>query len=286
VPPDLTWPEGHRLALSIVVNVEEGAQTSLADGDPTAEPVDELGVTPRAGTPNHSNDSNYAYGINAGFPRVAAALDAAGMRATWTCAALALERAPQVAAFIRDRGDEAASHGHRWVHQFRMDEQEEREFLRAAVTSITATVGQRPVGHLSRYLLTDRTRRLLREEGFLYHMDDFSRDEPWWDDEQGIVVVPYAIDTNDMRMWTHPSITPNDWADYAITTFDRLLAESSRAPRMMSLGVHLRIIGRPGRIGAFERFLEHAASADGVWITTRRAIAERVVELREAAGVA
>lgn len=270
------WPEGRRLALSVVINVEEGAEQSIVDGDLAPDPVDEMGLVLKRPIRNHQNETNYQYGITEGFPRVAALLTAFEAKATWTTAAVALERAPQVADFIRERGDEAASHGYRWIHHFRMEEAEEREFLRKAVSSITATVGTRPVGHLSRYLHTDHTRRILAEEGFLYHMDDLSADEPFWDMAGGIpiVVVPYAIDSNDMKMWAEPSYTPRHWLDYACDTFDRLYAEGVDRPRMMSLGLHLRIIGRPGRIGAFERFLEHVTGHDDVWVTTRRAIAQ------------
>lgn len=270
------WPGDARLALSLVVNVEEGAEMSIVDGDPVPEPVDELGLRLEREMRNFGNESNYRYGIEEGFPRVVALLDNYGVPATWTAAALALERSPHVAEAIRARADEAASHGYRWVHQFRMEENEERAFLRRAADSIERTVGTRPAGHLSRYLLTENTRRLLAEEGFLYHMDDYSRDEPFWAEagDRSIVVVPYAIDTNDMKMWTEPSYTPRQWLDYTVATFDRLLAEGGDRPRMMSLGLHLRIIGRPGRIGALEGFLDHVAGHTDVWTATRRSIAE------------
>ncbi len=269
------WPNGSRLALSIVVNVEEGAEASIADGDPYPEPVDELGISPRGAIRHLANESNYAYGIIEGFQRVATALAERDLAATWTAAAVALERAPEIATFINGRDDEVASHGYRWVHQFKMTESEERAFLRAASDSIEQTIGTRPAGHLSRYLTTPNTRRILAEEGFTYHMDDYSRDVPYWDKsvDPPIVVVPYAIDTNDMKMWSHPGYTPAMWLDYAIQTFDRLKAESAAATRMMSVGVHLRVIGRPGRIWALEKFLDHVQQADHAWIAHRRDIA-------------
>ena len=268
-------PSSKSLALSIVVNVEEGAEMSILDGDRGPEPVDEMGLTLKAPIRNYGNESNYQYGIKEGFPRVASLLDRYNMAATWTCAALALERAPHIAAFIRDRADEAASHGYRWIHQFRLDEAAERDFLQKAVRSIEASVGVRPTGHLSRYLLTDNTRRLLVEEGFDYHMDDYSGDEPYWATTSAgpVVIMPYAVDTNDMKMWSFGSYTPRQWLEYAIDSFDALYAERREGFRYMSLGLHLRIIGRPGRIGALERFLAHVASHDDVWITHRRTIA-------------
>ncbi|MBL8327876.1 MAG: polysaccharide deacetylase family protein [Rubrivivax sp.] len=280
-PSAWSWPQGARLALSLVVNVEEGSQYSVAGGDPFPEPVDELGVVLKKPVHMHGNESNYRYGLVEGAPRIVALLDRFGLPATWTAAALSLERAPELAATIRARGDETCSHGWRWVHQFRLKEDEERDFIRRAAQSIERSTGTRPVGWLSRYLHTDATRRLLQEEGFSYHMDDYSADTPFWaavpGSDRPMVIVPYALDSNDMKMWVAPSYTPDLWLKYACDSFDTLLAEAqqgTRPPRMMSLGLHLRIIGRPGRIGALQRFLEHVAGRPGVWVTTRRAIAE------------
>lgn len=248
---------------------------SVLDGDRGPEPVDEMGIVLKRPVRNFANESNYRYGIKEGFYRVTQVLADHRLPATWTAAALALERAPKVAQFIVGRGDEAASHGYRWAHQFRMEESEERDFIQRAVRSITRTIGARPVGHLSRYLVSDNTRRILAEEGFLYHMDDYSGDEPFWEvvDERPLVIMPYAVDTNDMKMWSEPSYTPSQWLEYAIDTFDCLYAEGADRPRMMSLGLHLRVIGRPGRIGAFRRFVEHVESHQAVWVATRRDIA-------------
>jgi hypothetical protein len=269
------WPNEAKLALSLVVNVEEGAEQNLADGDRGPEPVDELGVMLKKPVRNYGNESNYAYGINEGAPRVLNLLQKYGMSATFTAAAVALERAPQVAQRIAADGHEVCAHGHRWAFQLGMDEARERQFIRDASVSIERTTGRRPVGWLSRYLHTGETRRLLVEEGYEYHMDDFSRDEPFMDRTYArpIVVLPYALDTNDMKMWNAPALMPRDWLQYLKDSFDCLYAESAARPRMMSVGVHLRIIGRPGRIVAFEEFLRYAASVRGVWIARRSDIA-------------
>lgn len=274
------WPNGARLALSVVVNVEEGAEMNVADGDKGPEAVDELGIALRKPIRNFSNESNYQYGIKAGAPRVLALLKRYDVSATFTAAALSLERAPDLARQIAADGHETCAHGYRWVHQFGMDEDAERDFIRSAADSIERTTGARPTGWLSRYLLTENTRRLLVEEGYSYHMDDFSDDLPFWDTVDGkpILIVPYALDSNDMKMWVSPALTPADWLDYAVDTFDWLYAEGADAPKMMSLGVHLRIIGRPGRIGAFEKFLRHVAAHDKVWIATRQQIAAHWAE--------
>lgn len=276
----LSWPDGKTLALSVVLNVEEGSEMSVADGDKKPEPVDELGVALGVPIRNYANESNYQYGIRAGGPRILRVLAKHGVTTTVTAAALSLERAPALTAALVEGGHEIAAHGWRWIHQFSYDEAREREFIDKAADSIERTCGARPAGWLSRYLHTPRTRRLLVEAGFRYHMDDFSDDVPRWETVEGaarpLICMPYALDTNDMKFWTAPSYTPDQWLDYARRSFDQLLAESrEQGPRMLSVGLHLRIIGRPGRIGALDAFLEHVAGAEGVWIATRKAIAER-----------
>jgi peptidoglycan/xylan/chitin deacetylase (PgdA/CDA1 family) len=276
--PVYSWPDKARLALSIVVNVEEGSEYNVGEGDKITEPVDELAVHLTKPIRNYGNESNYRYGVAEGHARVAALLDKYDITATYTAAALSLERAPEIAAYLHHSRHETCSHGWRWIHQFRLDEAQEREFIRKAADSIEHTTGTRPVGWLSRYLHTAVTRRLLQEEGFLYHMDDYSADAPFWAPVDGsdkpMVIVPYQLDTNDMKMWLAPSYLPSHWLEYAIDTFDTLYAEGAHAPRMMSLGLHLRIIGRPGRIAAFEKFLKYVGDKQGVWYATRRGIAE------------
>jgi peptidoglycan/xylan/chitin deacetylase (PgdA/CDA1 family) len=275
----IDWPNGAKLALSIVVNVEEGSEMTVARGDRGMEPVDELGIHIKSPIRNYGNESNYLYGIKAGAPRVVKLLRQYDIKASWTVAALSLENHPDIGAAIRDLGHEPVSHGYRWVHQFKMDEAAERDFIRKAVHSIEATTGTRPYGWLSRYFHTDNTRRLLIEEGFDYHMDDYSGDVPFWDRTtvpgKPIVIVPYQLDDNDMKMWSDPAYTPQSWLAYAKACFDQLYREGVAGnPKMMSLGLHLRIIGRPGRIWAFEEFLRHVRAHDGVWVATRREIAQ------------
>lgn len=283
---DLVWPGDAKLALSIVVNVEEGSEMTIADGDKKPEPVDELGVALGIPIRNFVNESNYQYGVRAGAPRILDLLEDYGFETTFTAAALALERAPAMTKRVVAQGHEVCSHGWRWIHQFSYDEDRERDFIRKAADSIEKTTGTRPVGWLSRYLHTERTRRLLVEEGFTYHMDDLSDDVPRWEavdmgggETRPIVCVPYAIDTNDMKFWTSPAYTPEQWLAYVTNSFDWLLDEARRkGPRMMSVGLHLRIIGRPGRIWALQKLFDHVAGKPDVWITCRRAIAETFAE--------
>jgi len=276
------WPNNSRLALSIVVNVEEGSESNILDGDPGPEQVDELGLAIRKPMRMHVNESNYEYGVTEGWPRIHRLLKRYGVTATFTAAAVSLERAPQIADVIRNEGHEVCSHGYRWMHQFKFSEEQEREFMRKAADSMENTTGKRPKGWLSRYLHTDNTRRLLQEEGYMYHMDDVSADEPFWGKVDGsdepMVIVPYAIDSNDMKLWTDPAFTPDQWLKYAIDTFDVLYEEGAEQTRMMSLGLHLRIIGRPGRIWALEEFFKHVAKKSDIWYATRLQIAETFAE--------
>lgn len=282
IPPQFCWPNGTKLAVSLVINVEEGAEQNIRDGDKGPEPVDELGAVPNRPMRVYGNESNYQYGIKAGWPRIRDLFDTYHFAPTITAAALALERAPEIAADIVARKWEVAAHGYRWSHQFWMDEEKERAFITKARDSLVKTTGQKPQGWLSRYLLTDQTRRILAEEGFTYHMDDYSGDMPFWDGvetAQGIkpmLITPYAIDTNDMKMWVAPAMQPWDWAEYVIQSFDALLAEARRGQaRVLNIGLHLRIVGRPGRIGALNRIMAHVkAHEDEVFVAGRNSLAQ------------
>ena len=280
-PPGFTWPGGKTLAFSLVVNVEEGAERSILKGDKAPEPVDELMPPLKAPIRVHGNESSYRYGINRGAPRILERLERHGIPATWTICAEALERAPWLGEAIAARGDEPANHGYRWLFTHHMSPAEEREFVEKGTRSIAQTCGREPVGYLSRYLHTDHLRATLADLGYLYHMDDYSDDFPRWEvtDSGPIVVLPYAVDSNDMKFWLSPAFTPEMWVSYARRTFDTLLAESrTHGARMMSLGLHLRIIGRPGRIGALDEVLDYVTGHDGVWIATREEIARAFAE--------
>lgn len=276
-------PNGANLALSIVVNVEEGSEMTIARGDKGMEPVDELGVFMKLPIRNYGNESNYLYGIKAGAPRIVKLLKDYEIEASWTAAALSLENHPEIAHAIVNLGHETISHGYRWIHQFKFDEDTENNFIKKAITSIEKSTNTRPFGWLSRYFHTDNTRRLLIENGFKYHMDDYSGDTPFWDattiPDKPILIMPYQLDNNDMKMWINPAFTPTAWLEYATRGFDQALKEGREGnPKMMSLGLHLRIIGRPGRIWALEEFFNYIKSQSDVWVTTRIKIAEHFIK--------
>lgn len=274
------WPDNARIAVSLVVNFEEGSELSPKEGDRYAELTDEFGVTMKKGVRNVANETAYQYGIKAGGPRILNLLQQHGLKATYTAAALALERAPALTAAIVADGHEFCGHGYRWMHQFNMDEATEREFIAKAVESITRTTGERPVGWLSRYMCSPNTRRLLVEQGFLYHMDDYSDDLPFWDavDGKPILINPSALDTNDFKFWLNPAFGPEHWLRYVTDAFDLLYEEGATAPKVLSLGLHQRMIGHPGRFRNLQRFVAHMLGHDHVWVATRRQIAERWIE--------
>jgi peptidoglycan/xylan/chitin deacetylase (PgdA/CDA1 family) len=268
----MIWPNQARIAVSLVVNVEEGSERSVLRGDSGMEAVDELGMFVKGPVRNYANESNYQFGITTGAPRILRLLAKHDFRTTWTVCGQSLEAAPDLARAIVAAGHEPCSHGYRWQFQYKMDEATERDFIARAVAAIEATTGQRPLGWLSRYLPSDNTRRLLSEAGFVYHMDDFSGELPFWDRHypNPIVVVPYQLDTNDMKMWSDPAYTARAWLDYVVDSFDTLYEEGGG---MLSVGMHLRIMGRPGRAHALARLLQHVGSRKGVWVATRLEIA-------------
>jgi peptidoglycan/xylan/chitin deacetylase (PgdA/CDA1 family) len=275
-PPDPGWPGGSRLAVSIVVNVEEGAELSLADGDERNEFVHEV-VEEVVGKPDLCMESHFEYGMRAGYWRIADLLDRFRVKATFSASARALERSPWLARDLRARGHEISAHSYRWERHAHLEEAEERDVIARTVAAIETAAGARPVGWHTRSSPSPNTRRLLVEEGgFLYDSDAYNDDLPYVVEVAGRshVVLPYAFDTNDMRFTRQGGfVQGDDFARYCLAAFDWLYDEGARAPKMMSLGLHLRIIGRPGRIGGLEAVLQRMCAADAVWFARRDEIA-------------
>ena len=283
--PAVRWPNGAQLAVSIVVNIEEGAELSLAAGDASNEFIYEA-VERVEGSRDLCMESHYAYGTRRGWGRIRAALHRYGVTATLNACGRALHHSPWIASEAVLDGHEVSSHGWRWERQVNMSEAEERSVIARAVADISAAAGTPPVGWHTRSATSENTRRLLVEHGgFLYDSNAYDDDTPYMVTIAGreIVVLPYAFDTNDMRFQPGGGfVQGEDFAGYCISAFDRLYAEGADAPRMLSIGLHLRIIGRPARIGGLERLLEYMASKDRVWFASRRQIAEH---WREAIGL-
>lgn len=275
-PPHPRWPGGARVAVSFVVNFEEGAEYSVAEGDATNEAVYE--VTDRLqGIPDPCLQSHFDYGTRVGWWRIADLFERFGAPLTLSSCGLAVERTPQIAQDALRRGHEVSAHGWRWESHARMSEEAERQNIARTVRAIEAATGQRPVGWHTRSASSPMTRRLLVEEGgFLYDSDFYGDDLPCRVQVDGRphLLLPYAFDTNDMH-FQHSDrfVRAEDFAGYVIDAFDWLWREGGRCPRMMSVGLHLRMIARPARIRALERILQHMQDRGDVWIARRDAIA-------------
>jgi peptidoglycan/xylan/chitin deacetylase (PgdA/CDA1 family) len=274
--PKERWPGDASLAVSFVVNFEEGAEFSVSEGDERNESIYEVDHQ-LDGLPDPCLDSHFEYGARAGWWRVMDLLEAYAAKATVSACGRAAERLPALAQDAIARGHEVAAHGWRWESHAGMSEAVERARIARTVAAITQATGVRPVGWHTRSASSINTRRLLVEEGgFLYDSDAYNDDLPYVlrYDERCHVVLPYAFDTNDMQFQnTNRFRGAADFAAYVLEAFDWLMREGRRAPKMMSIGLHLRMIGRPGRIGALERILAAVQARDGVWIARRDDIA-------------
>jgi peptidoglycan/xylan/chitin deacetylase (PgdA/CDA1 family) len=281
-PPDPRWPGGARVAISFVVNFEEGAEFSIADGDADNEAVYEIEQR-LVGQPDPAIDSHFEYGSRAGWWRIMDLFGEHGAKATVSTSGRAAERLPLLAADAAKRGHELSAHGWRWESHHGLSEAEERERITRTVAAIQAAAGTRPVGWHTRSPASYNTRRLLVEEGgFLYDSDAYNDDLPYFVAVGGRrhLVLPYAFDTNDMQFFhTQRFSGARDFAEYLIEAFDWLHREGAHQPKMLSIGLHLRMIGRPGRIGALDRILRHIHDKRGAWIARRMDIARHWLAL-------
>ncbi|WP_264069854.1 allantoinase PuuE [Mycolicibacterium komossense] len=282
-PPHPNWPGGANVAVQFVLNYEEGGENNVLHGDPASETFlsEIVGAQPY---PNRhlSMESLYEYGSRAGLWRVLRVFDRRELPLTIFGVALALARNPEAVHAFLERGDEIACHGLRWWSYQLVDEQIEREHMAEAVQMLTQLTGSAPLGW---YTGRDspHTRALVVEHGgFLYDSDSYADDLPYWTVVGGRdhLVVPYTLDTNDMK-YVSASGFPSgaEFFTYLRDAFDVLYAEGAAgAPKMLSVGLHCRLVGRPARVAALERFLDHVQSHDKVWITRRVDIARHWVE--------
>ena len=274
-PPQFKWPGEARLALNIVVNYEEGAERNLLDGDQDLEPLTEAVYPARPGERELALESFYEFGSRVGIWRLIDLFDRYGIWPTVFACGQALERNPSVAQAFVQRKYDMVGHGYRWVSHFGLTEEQEREQIRKATASIQRSTGQRIIGWFTRPPQTVVTRRILAEEGFLFDCGAYNDDLPYFQEVRGrpFLVVPYTLDVNDVRFWKAGFFTASDFSAYCIDAFDALYKECARTPRMMSVGLHPRIIGRPGRIVGLDRFLAHVLEHADVWIASRTEIA-------------
>jgi len=274
-PPDPRWPGGARLALSFVLNYEEGGERTPLEGDPQAESFlhEVVGAPPTVGRRDLNVESMFEFGSRVGFWRVQRIFARYGFPLTVYAVGQALERNPQAARAMAEAGFEVASHGWRWIDYWDMPEEEERAHIRRAIEAIERLCGRRPVGWYTGRV-SENTRRLVVEEGgFLYDSDSYADELPYWLSVAGRdhLVIPYTLDANDSKfLHANGFVTAGDFLDYLVDSFDQLYEEGGR---MMSVGLHCRICGRPGRARALERFLAYVKERPAVWVATREEIA-------------
>ena len=281
-PPDPRWPADARIALQFVLNYEEGGENCVLHGDAGSEQFLSEIVGASAYPARHlSMESIYEYGSRAGVWRILREFERRGLPLTVFAVAMALERNPEAVAAFRELGHEIAGHGWRWIHYQDVDEATEREHMRIAVEIQRRLTGDAPLGW---YTGRDspNTRRLVCDHGdFLYDSDYYGDDLPFWmpvatSDGRTVdhLVIPYTLDANDMRFATPQGFnTAEQFTRYLCDSFDVLYAEGDSAPKMMSVGMHCRLLGRPGRFAALQRFLDHVAMHDRVWVCRRVDIA-------------
>ncbi|MCB5199138.1 allantoinase PuuE [Loktanella sp. TSTF-M6] len=275
--PDPKWPNGARIAIQIVVNYEEGGENNILHGDPASEAfLSEIpGAVPWPGQRHWNMETIYEYGARAGFWRLHRLLHDTPV--TVFGVATALARGPEQVAAMQASGWEIASHGLKWIEYKDTHEDTERTHIQRAVRLHTEVTGERPRGFYQGRASMN-SMRLAAEEGFDYLADSYADDLPFWQTFGGKdhLVVPYTLDANDMRFSTPNGFNAGDqFFDYLKASFDALYREGvDGAPKMMSIGLHCRLAGRPGRIEALRKFMDHARSHDGVWFATRAQIAD------------
>jgi len=285
-PPAITWPGGARVAVSLVVNYEEGAEMAVEAGDAENEKVGEFASVVGPGRRDLGQEQIFAYGTRVGLRRFLDAFDRHAVRTTWWMCGRAVERTPALAAEVARRGHEAACHGWRWRPQADYaDRAAEAADLDRAIAAIEQACGQRPAGFFCRGGQSPWTRALLVERGFLYCSNGFDDDLPYWDRGvagRPLMVVPYALDSNDAKYF-HPNgfVTPQEFVAYVEAALDQAIEEAGRGwSAVLNIGFHLRISGRPARFRAVEAILGAVAARHGdLWVATLREIAEHAIRV-------
>ena len=280
--PDPQWPGGARLALQISLNYEAGGELSVLEGDAGSEGMlTDTGMPAVRGARSMLVESSFEYGSRRGVWRLLEMFAERKIVGGVLAVATALARNREVAAAFVEDGHEIASHGWRWISYQGMKEAEERSHIARAVEEIREVTGSRPLGWYTGRT-SENTRRLVAEYGgFLYDADSYSDDLPYWEEVGGKpqLIVPYTLDTNDMRFAMAQGFnTGEHFFTYLRDAFDALYAEGEETPKMLSVGLHCRLVGRPGRIASLERFLDHVQRHDRVWICRRVEIARHWIE--------
>lgn len=277
-PPNPRWPGGARLALQIVLNYEEGGENCILHGDSASESFlsEIVNAEPREGVRHMSMESLYEYGSRVGVWRLKKLFDQYKIPITVFAVGMAVEKNPEPVQALHAAGHEICSHGYRWIDYQYIDEDIEREHMQRAIRAIEDATGERPLGWYTGRTSPNTRSLVAQEGGFLYDSDDYSDELPFWDQshDHPQLIIPYTLDVNDMRFATAQGFNSgSQFLQYLKDNFDVLYAEGSESPRMMTVGLHCRISGRPGRFAALEAFLKYVRSHDDVWFCRRVDIA-------------
>ncbi len=277
MPPHASWPDGARIAVNFVINFEEGSELSYPAGDG----VSETGLIEAASTDagmgrDLAAESMFEYGSRVGWWRLHRIFTRAGLPVTLFACARALAANPEAAAAIGEGDWDICGHGYRWIKHYELDEAEERRQIAAAVELIRETTGKPTLGWYCRYSPSVNTRRIVAGMGgFLYDSDAYNDELPYWVrvGDKPHLVVPYSLVTNDVKFGRNVFGPGDDFFAFLRDNFDLLYEEGAERPRLMSIGLHMRLSGHPGRAMGLRRFIDHIAARDRVWVCRREDIA-------------
>lgn len=277
--PDPQWPNQARIAVQFVINYEEGGENCILHGDTASEAYlsEVVGTPALPGVRNLNMESLYEYGSRAGFWRLHRIFTSRHIPVTVYGVAMAMARNPDAVAAMVEADWELASHGYRWIDYQYVGEEIEREHIQKAIAIHTQVAGTRPLGFYQGRVSPNTRRLVVEEGGFLYDSDTYADDLPYWIHDYGKphLVIPYTLDNNDMKFGTAQGYNSGDqFFAYLRDAFDVLYAEGETAPKMMSIGLHCRLAGRPGRAAALQRFLDYVQQHDRVWLCRRIEIAQ------------
>lgn len=276
--PAVQWPGNARIAIQFVLNYEEGGENCVLHGDAQSESYlsEIVGATARKNARDPNVESIYEYGSRAGFWRIWRLFTQKKVPLTVYAVGMALERNPEAAGAMTEAGWEVASHGYRWFDYHPIREEIEKDHIQKCIHIIRELTGERPYGWYTGRISPNTRRLIVEEGGFLYHSDSYADDLPYWDDQYGnpLLIIPYALDTNDFRYAMNQGFNSGEqFFAYVKDAFDYLYMEGETHPRMLSIGLHCRLSGRPGRTRALARLLDYILGHENVWIAQRIDIA-------------